>query len=74
MKSHTDGHHEVASHYIKRSGRPERFVWIVPEDAVHGGCLHAYSGSTLVGRSTPVRIHHQPSKREEISDVVRALI
>jgi monoamine oxidase len=73
MKSHADGHHDVASHYIKRSGRPERFVWIVPDDAVHGGCLHAYSGSTLIGRSAPVRIHHQPKKREEISDVADAM-
>lgn len=73
MKSHADGHHDVASHYIKRSGRPERFIWIVPEDAVHGGCLHAYSGFTLIGRSEPVRIHHQPKKREEITDVADAM-
>ncbi|KNG50950.1 amine oxidase [Stemphylium lycopersici] len=69
MKSHSERHHDVASHYIKRSSRPERFVWIVPEDAVNGGCLHAYSGSGLVGRSARVRVTHQPKKREEIADV-----
>ncbi|KAL6153767.1 hypothetical protein ACJQWK_01383 [Exserohilum turcicum] len=56
MKSHGERHHDVASHYIKRSTRPERFVWIVPEDAAHGGCLHAYSGSTLIGRSAPIHV------------------
>jgi len=73
MKSHADGHHDVASHYIKRSSRPERFVWIVPDDAVHGGCLHAYSGSNLIGRSAPISIQHPPRKREEISDVADAM-
>ncbi|KAI4911455.1 uncharacterized protein J4E92_010268 [Alternaria infectoria] len=73
MKSHADGHHDVASHYIKRSSRPERFVWIVPDDAVHGGCLHAFSGSNLIGRSAPISIQHPPRKREEISDVADAM-
>ena len=39
MTGHNEKHHDVASHWIKRSDRPERLVWIVPEDAVHGGCL-----------------------------------
>lgn len=39
MTRHHERHHDVASHSIKRSVRPERLVWIVPEDAVDGGCL-----------------------------------
>jgi hypothetical protein len=73
MKSHYDRHHDVASHYIKRSGRPERFVWIVPEDTVHGGCLHAYSGSALIGRSAPISVKRQSRKREDISAVADAM-
>jgi hypothetical protein len=62
-------HHELGSSWIKRTARPERLVWIVPGDATHGGCLHAYSGSGLIGRSAPISVKHQPRKREDISDV-----
>ncbi|KAF1831629.1 L-amino-acid oxidase precursor [Decorospora gaudefroyi] len=73
MARHSEHHHEVTSHYIKRSGRPERFVWIVPEDAIHGGCIHAYSGSALIGRSAPVSVKEHPRKREDISAVADAM-
>ncbi|KAH7070108.1 flavin-containing amine oxidoreductase-domain containing protein [Paraphoma chrysanthemicola] len=62
-------HHDLGSTWIKRSSRPERLVWVVPDNAVHGGCLHAYSGSALIGRSAPVAVKHQPRKREEISQI-----
>jgi len=62
-------HHELGSTWIKRTARPERLVWIVPKDAAHGGCLHAYSGPALIGRSAPISIQHQPRKREEISEI-----
>jgi monoamine oxidase len=66
-------HHDLGSSWIKRSSRPERLVWIVPEDASHAGCLHAYSGSNLIGRSAPISIQHQPKKREQISDVADSM-
>lgn len=62
-------HHELGSSWIKRTARPERLVWIVPKDAAHGGCLHAYSRSALIGRSAPIAVKHQPRKREEISEI-----
>lgn len=62
-------HHEVGSTFIARDARPERFVWIVPEDAVHNDCLHAYSSSGLIGRSAPIAIKQPMRKREEISEV-----
>lgn len=62
-------HHDLGSSWFKRSSRPDRLVWVVPKDAMHGGCLHAYSGSGLIGRSAPVSVKHQPKKREEISKV-----
>lgn len=69
MTHHDEKHHEIGSHWIKRSAHPERLVWIVPDNVVHGGCLHAYSGSALIGRSEPISVKHQPRKRQEISEV-----
>lgn len=69
MKGHHERHHDVGLHWIKRSERPERLVWIVPENTSQGGCLHAYSGSKLIGRSSPIFVEHQRRKREEISEI-----
>ncbi|KAL6710321.1 hypothetical protein ACN47E_009267 [Coniothyrium glycines] len=73
MSSLDERHHDVATHYVNRANHPERIFWIVPEAASHGGCLHAYSGSTLLGRSTSISIKNQPRKREEISAVADAM-
>ncbi|KAF2641117.1 hypothetical protein P280DRAFT_303009 [Massarina eburnea CBS 473.64] len=65
-------HHEVGSTSLRRSVRPERFVWVVPKDAADGGCLHAYSGSSLIGRSAPVTVKQNLRKREDISAIADA--
>ena len=65
----SDCHHEVGNVLVRRDRRPERFVWVVPEDAIHAGCLHAYSGDILVGRSAPITVSHPMHKRELIADV-----
>ncbi|ORY16017.1 hypothetical protein BCR34DRAFT_584715 [Clohesyomyces aquaticus] len=62
-------HHEVGSTYIRRDARPERLVWIVPEETTAQGCLHAYSGSVLIGRSSPIEISQPIRKRQKISEV-----
>ncbi|KAF2009424.1 hypothetical protein BU24DRAFT_473565 [Aaosphaeria arxii CBS 175.79] len=62
-------HHEIGSTFVRREAHPERFVWIVPENAIDNGCLHAYSGSHLLGRSTPISVMKNMRKREEISEV-----
>ena len=69
MDSLEDKHHELGMTRVTRSSRPERFVWIVPDNTVHGGCLHAYSGSTLIGRSAPITVKQPTRKRQDISDV-----
>lgn len=69
IKQASDCHHEISNVYIKRDRRPERFVWVVPEDAVHEGCLHAYSNDVLVGRSGPITVSHPKHKRDEIAAV-----
>ncbi|KAJ5698458.1 hypothetical protein N7462_000463 [Penicillium macrosclerotiorum] len=63
------GHHELGSVYVKREAQPSRFVWVIPEDAPHAYCLHAFSGSTLLGRSAPIEIATPLVKRESIADV-----
>lgn len=62
-------HHVVGSTYVRRDARPERFVWVVPEDAEHNGCLHAFSSSGLIGRSEPISVVQSKRKREDISQV-----
>ncbi|KAF2870349.1 flavin-containing amine oxidoreductase-domain containing protein [Massariosphaeria phaeospora] len=69
MSDMQEKHHEVGSIVISRSIRPERFIWIVPEGTAHGGCLHAYSGSAVIGRSAPITVKQNLGKREEISAV-----
>ncbi|KAF2259498.1 hypothetical protein CC78DRAFT_66901 [Lojkania enalia] len=69
MKESHERHHEVGSTYIRRDARPERFVWIVPEETIHGGCLHAYSGPRLIGRSDPISVARNLRKRQEIAEV-----
>lgn len=69
IKQASDCHHEVSNVFVRRDRRPERFVWVVPEDALHEGCLHAYSGDVLVGRSAPITVAHPRQKRDEISAV-----
>jgi hypothetical protein len=62
-------HHFIGRTEISEQARPKRFVWIVPKDAKSGGCLHAFSGNEIVGRSSPVTINARLSKRQSIADV-----
>jgi hypothetical protein len=69
MAQESHRHHEIGATYIRREARPERFVWVVPEDAVHNGCLHAYSGPSLIGRSERIAVKQPKAKREDISQI-----
>jgi hypothetical protein len=62
-------HHFIGRTEISEQARPKRFVWIVPKVAKSGGCLHAFSGNEIVGRSLPVIINSRLSKRQSIADV-----
>jgi monoamine oxidase len=64
-------HHEVGSAFVKRNARPDRWVWVVPNDAIHLGCLHAFdgAGSVLLGRSAPVSINEPLRKRQNLAEV-----
>ncbi|KAK5073828.1 hypothetical protein LTR51_004411 [Lithohypha guttulata] len=66
-------HHQVGSVEIENNVHPDRFVWVVPEDAFHGGCLHAFSSTGLIGRSEPVTVSRPLRKREAIADVADTL-
>lgn len=38
-------------------------MWLVPENAMDGGCLFAYSGEELVGKSESVSVMKRQSRR-----------
>lgn len=58
------GNHALAIRHMDHTfQRPERFVWLPPDDIASEGCLHAFSGSTLVGRSAPVTVRKRREKR-----------
>ncbi|KAJ5946642.1 hypothetical protein N7454_003481 [Penicillium verhagenii] len=63
------GHHEVVNVFITRDVQPSRFVWVTPSDAPHEHCLHAFSGKSLLGRSSPITVNSPIKKRESIADV-----
>ena len=69
MAAIDDRHHRVGSAAVRQDARPDRFVWAIPEDAVHHGCLHGYSDGRLVGRSKPIAISEPLHKRQTISEV-----
>ncbi|KAL2816054.1 flavin-containing amine oxidoreductase-domain containing protein [Aspergillus cavernicola] len=60
-------HHELGRLFIKRDNLPERFVWITPINAPHLHCLHAFSGSDIVGRSEPIPVAKPLFRRESIA-------
>ena len=58
------GNHPLAKRNSEwKDSRPERFVWLVPENAQDGGCLFAYSDSDLVGRSESVSVSKRRTRR-----------
>ncbi|KAL5313893.1 hypothetical protein ACEPPN_018316 [Leptodophora sp. 'Broadleaf-Isolate-01'] len=62
-------HHFIGRTEISAESRPKRFVWSVPADAFSGGCIHAFSGEELIGRSAPITIAAPLKKRQVIADV-----
>lgn len=69
MQDAWQGHHEIGTTFVKREAHPERFVWVTPLDAPHAHCLHAFSGSSLLGRSSPITVSSPILKRQSIADV-----
>lgn len=67
------GHHAIGSAFVRREAQPERFVWITPFDTPNLHCLHASSGSSLIGRSAPISVTAPPIKRKAIADVADAM-
>ncbi|KAG4425747.1 hypothetical protein IFR04_001209 [Cadophora malorum] len=62
-------HHFIGRTEISAESRPQRFVWSVPGDAPSGGCIHAFSGEEMIGRSAPITIGAPLKKRQLISDI-----
>jgi monoamine oxidase len=68
-----DRHHIVSTSHIKRDAHPDRLIWLVPENIFHGGCLHAFADSSIIGSSTPILVTNKLRKRESIADVADPL-
>jgi monoamine oxidase len=66
-------HHAIGSAFMRREAHPERFVWITPSHTPDLHCLHAFSGSSLIGRSAPISVTAPLIKREAIADVADAM-
>lgn len=66
------GSHPLAKrHDSHEHRRPTRFVWLPPVDTATGGCLHAFSGNVLVGRSGPITVVSRKEKRWEAVSVAK---
>lgn len=74
MVSPYDAHHRVGMTHVgdhplaKRNAgwddyRPTRFVWLPPADIQSGGCLHAFAGNELVGRSDVFTVKRRKARR-----------
>ncbi|EOD49011.1 Amine oxidase [Neofusicoccum parvum] len=74
MGSPFEAHHRVGRTHVgdhplaKRNlgwedYRPSRFVWLPPANIQSGGCLHAFSGDELVGRSDPYTVTRRKARR-----------
>jgi hypothetical protein len=60
-----DAHHVVAR-ADRATSHAKRLVWIVPEDAISGGCISAWNTEgILVGRSEPQLLHKRHKRRAE---------
>ncbi|KAJ4205054.1 hypothetical protein NW767_003849 [Fusarium falciforme] len=69
LKSPGQHHHEVAYLFTEPESTPDRLVWIVPENVIQRGCLHAYSDNLLLGRSEPISFSKPLRKRQSLHEI-----
>lgn len=73
-KTHVGNHHLAKRHTDWEDQRPTRFVWLAPQDMETGGCLHAFAGESLLGRSEVVSVAQRKTKRwTAAADVMDAM-
>lgn len=68
----SDSHHTVVGRHIPVPTLSEqRLVWMIPDDAVSGGCLSAWAGdgTILVGRSEPQELADRRSRRDGVREI-----
>ena len=68
------GDHPLAKRHAQHPfQRPTRFVWLPPDNTDSGGCLHAFSGGVLVGKSSGVTVVKRKERRRiAAADVMEA--
>lgn len=63
----TDSHHLISRH--SHSTSADRLVWLIPEDALSGGCMSAWgSDGTLLGRSEPQQLASRRSRKRGVEE------
>lgn len=66
-KKQTDSHHVIARH--TPAGASHRLVWVIPDDALNGGCISAWdSTGSLVGRSEAQQLASQRSRKRGLEE------
>ncbi|KAH7304227.1 hypothetical protein B0I35DRAFT_382764 [Stachybotrys elegans] len=70
ISKRSESHHDIASVLLARdASRPDRLIWSVPRDAADGGCLHAFSEDTPLGRSEPITMSTSLRKRQALAEI-----
>lgn len=65
-----DSHHTVVDRHVPTTATEQRLVWMIPDDAVSGGCLSAWADDgTLIGRSKPQDLASRRSKKDGVRDI-----
>ncbi|KAF2464066.1 uncharacterized protein BDR25DRAFT_337590 [Lindgomyces ingoldianus] len=69
------GDHPLAKRHVNWDDRrPTKFVWLPLVDTPDAGCLHAFIGDELVGRSTPVTVRKPMERRSTaFADIADAM-
>lgn len=71
-RKETESHHVISRHI--HSASADRLVWLIPEDALSGGCMSAWgSDGSLLGRSEPQQLASRRSRKRGVEEThVRA--
>lgn len=66
-----DSHHAIGRHAAPGAAAAHRLVWVIPEDALAGGCISAWSAGSgaLLGRSEPQELASRRSRKRGVEDL-----
>ncbi|KAB8067109.1 hypothetical protein BDV29DRAFT_163738 [Aspergillus leporis] len=62
-------HHEVVTLDVREGDQPDRFIWITPIGIPSSQCLFAFSGSSIIGRSSPISVSAPRTQSERLAQI-----